>query len=541
MKRFRPAHVGFALLVIVFVTAAARALWPAKSAPPGGSPAIVIRLAHYQLESGLREAFTAVASAYERKHPTVRVEALPVPSQVFDSWMRVQLVGGQAPDLLQLGTGGVNEDVLARYFVPLSKEAAAPNPYLAQTPLAARPWRETFVDGLQTRPSFNAALFEIYGIPNAQLTVRVFFNRTLWREIFGARPVPLSFAEFQRCCREAEHWSTEKHRQVAAFVTGKQTAALTMDRLFESQTQKTMMDLPGNEAALSIAQERLITLAALRGDWTLESPAIRSGLTLVQETSRILPAGFVQMAREEALMQFVQGRALMILTGVWEAASLRQLAAFPVEGFMLPFPSTDDPEFGRYTIGPLSEGSTNTQAVFGLTRQSAHPEIALDFLRFMTGEEGSKIFSEKSGWPSALIGSRPLPGDEALSPVLEGFPGGFQGFFNLQGSAFSLQRLIANEFNQLVGPRGSVDAFVSAVRPSLKSACIEDCERAARVWRQTTARQDTLLFGLKALGKWDADAEAKASALFAAQTQFDSNAARYAWEVRRARASASAP
>ena len=57
--------------------------------------------------------------------------------------------------------------------------------------------------------------------------------------------------------------------------------------------------------------------------------------------------------------------------------------------------------------------------------------------------------------------------------------------------------------------------------------------RAARVWRQTTARQDTMLYALRALGESDPAQARKASAMAAVQAQFDANAARYAWEARR--------
>ena len=518
MSRRPLFYLGGTLFCLIFVFCAWRAVGRSVAqSVESRSGKKVIRVAHYQLESGLREAFAAVARAYERTHPDVAVETMDIPSQVYDSWLRVQLVGGQAPDLVELGTGGVNEELLAGYFVPLTSVVESPNPYLAGTSLADQRWRDTFADGVQTAPSFNSALYEVYGVPNALLTVRIFYNQKLWREICGNAQPPRSYPEFVEVCRRAANHRAADGTPLHAIVSGKNTAALMFNRLFECQTQRTMLGLPGNEAGLSENQDRLTALAALRQDWTLTTPAVHAGLALVNRTSSLLPAGFIQMEREEALTQFIQGRALMIFTGVWEAPSMRALAGFPFGAFVLPLPTPADPEFGRYMLGPLSEAGMNTQAVFGLTQQSRHQEVALDFLRFMTGSEGSRIFTQSSGWPSALIGSPPPEGDETFAPVLEGFPGGLQARFNLQGSANSLPRLFGSNLHLLAGSQGSVDAFVAAVGPQMQTAALEDTIRAARVWRQTTARQDTMLYALRALGESDPAQARKASAMAAVQ------------------------
>ena len=103
-----------------------------------------VRLAHWQLESGLRQALEAVISEYERIHPDIKIEQVPIPERLGKNWTRTQLVGGTSPSIIQLGeTMGINDEVLARYFYPLSDEVEEPNPYNAGTDLEVTPWRDT--------------------------------------------------------------------------------------------------------------------------------------------------------------------------------------------------------------------------------------------------------------------------------------------------------------------------------------------------------------------------------------------------------------
>jgi raffinose/stachyose/melibiose transport system substrate-binding protein len=47
---------------------------------------ITIRFSHWQLESGVREAFDVLARDYEELHPEVRIEQLPIPIRIYRQW-----------------------------------------------------------------------------------------------------------------------------------------------------------------------------------------------------------------------------------------------------------------------------------------------------------------------------------------------------------------------------------------------------------------------------------------------------------------------
>ena len=72
----------------------------------GGEPGDhrkVVRIGHYMLQSGLRDALQDVIGEYERRHPEVHLVQVPVPERVYLQFLRTQLVAGTAPDILQIG------------------------------------------------------------------------------------------------------------------------------------------------------------------------------------------------------------------------------------------------------------------------------------------------------------------------------------------------------------------------------------------------------------------------------------------------------
>ena len=90
--------------------------------------AIVIRFAHWNLHEGLREGYDELARHYEELNPGVKIKQTVVPKRVWYSWQQTRLVGGDPPDIIQLGR--ITEDgVIVQNFVPLSEFAKEPNPY----------------------------------------------------------------------------------------------------------------------------------------------------------------------------------------------------------------------------------------------------------------------------------------------------------------------------------------------------------------------------------------------------------------------------
>lgn len=475
--------IGFALLGVCFVIAAARVTVRAKRE---ASDSVTIRIAHWQLESGLRDAFDVVARAYMEENPGVVVEQIAVPERVFKSWLRTQLVGEMAPDIIEIGQG-IDFTTLGRYFVPLGEDLEKPNPHNAGTELADRPWRRTFTDGLAS--AFNESLLDYYSVPTSLFTVRVFYNKTLWREIFGDRPPPATYEELLEVCEEAARFSERTGRTLVPISSSRYHTRFLTERLFQSQTQRLVQRLDNSRVLNVLALD--LAVGFLQGKWSYDDPAMRDGFQLVHEVGRYMQPGFSQLAREDGTFYFVQGNALMTSSGSWDASTLRSQAPFEIGVFPVPLPTPDHPRFGRNVIGTASEAGTDSGALFGVTRMSKHPEQALDFLRFLTSRRINALFMEHSGWLPVITGVEPSADDAVVRPFLPILEGAVPGTTpTMRDLGVDLTRLLQDQFHHLVGPAGGVDVYLRAIMPRVRDQVRSDLTRRVQRSRWNLWRQD---------------------------------------------------
>ncbi len=78
-RRKRSVLVALGLLGAAYAFSLVHVFRGGRPAPAGGKPPGVIRFVHWQLESGMREAFDQMARRYMALHPDVRVEQFAVP------------------------------------------------------------------------------------------------------------------------------------------------------------------------------------------------------------------------------------------------------------------------------------------------------------------------------------------------------------------------------------------------------------------------------------------------------------------------------
>lgn len=491
MNRSRlPTVIAIALVVLLFGFAAQRVLRRDLPGPDGATE--VIRFAHWQLESGLRDAFDQLARDYEALHPGVRVEQIAIPERVYLQWVRTQLVGGTASDLIQIGKG-INEEMLARHFVPLTAHVEAPNPYNVGTPLEGVPLRDTIMDGLQSTANYSAGLLDHYGVGVSMFTVRMLYNRDLWRRLLGDTPPPRTFEEFVTICERVAAAENPLGRPILAVAGSRDNTPYIVNRLFGSQTQRLAqeIDLLRDLRLTNVA----LATSFLRDEWTLDHPAITRALEVVREAGQHFQPGFTQLGRNDASFFFVQGRALMIATGSWDSPGFRAQADFDIGVFDLPMPTRDHPRYGAQVVGLPAEADVGTGLSFGLTRQSAHPERALDFLRFLVSHGGNSTFARLSGWLPSVVGVEPAAEMQPFLPRLRGSIAGFDLYlFSIGPNA---PRVVLNALNQLVGPGGSVDAYRATLAATYPAAVREDLFRSVRTTTANTARQDVILAALE--------------------------------------------
>jgi ABC-type glycerol-3-phosphate transport system substrate-binding protein len=460
----------------------------------------VIRFVHWQLEGGVRDAYDEVAREYMRANPGVRVEQMAIPERAFPSWVRTQLIGGTAPDLITINTA-LGDEMVARFFTPLTELVNQPNPYNEGTPLAGQRWRETFVDNL-SGSAYNQNLLEYYSIPTALFTVRVFYNRDLWREALGDVPEPSDYRAFLAICGQIESWAQTRNRPVSALSGSRYNAPFLMAQLFRSQTQR--LSLEADLMRTMIPGPGELGVGYLRGRIGIDAPEMASGLELMRAVGLRMQGGFLQLGRDDATFRFAQGTALMMVTGSWDATSLRQQVPFELGIFTLPAPAADDPDFGRFTLGPASEGNVRAGSGFGLTRQSRHSEQALDFLRFLASYPGSRIFSERSGWLPAVRGIEPDERIAPFAPRIDGAPDGFD--LSFRGLGGEVDRIRDKHMHALLDRRHGIEVFQQLYAAEAPGAIRNSLDALRRNNWRNVMRQDTqlaALLRLEALGRTD--------------------------------------
>lgn len=437
----------------------------------------VLRLSHYHLETGAREAFDAIARAYEARNPGITVQPIAVPKRLYLTWIRTRLVGGNAPDLVE--TFGEFEELLPRYFEPLGKAIREPNPY--DPPREDQPaWRASFHDGLTSQPSYSYNLLENYSIPLATASVRVFFNVDLYRQLTGHENPPQTFDEFLDLCARASSPVDQGGLGRPALAGSRQTSDWLLNLVFSHATQRLTREI---EPTRRMTTPGLDWQAAfLRGQWDLDTPDIRHALGLIRSLGRFLPPGFLQLQPEDALLAFAQGRSLFIVAASHDASSLRAESPFQVGAFRLPLPPPSE-----FSIGPVAEVSAGSPASFVVNR-SGQSAQAIDFLRFLTSPEAAAIFSRLTGWPSSVSAVVPDPDLALFMPEKDGYPSGL--VLNFGGSA---GRVYTQNLHLLVNEDGSVEKFVQAIAPDYREAIRDDLARGVRQILQNVTVLDSVL------------------------------------------------
>ncbi len=484
--------VGVCLLAACFLVALVRILGRERAVTHDGK--IVIRFAHWQLEGGLRDAFDQLARHYEQLHPGVRVEQIAIPERTYPQWIRTQLIGGTAPDIIELGLGS-DIEIVARFFTPITEYVRQPNPYNEGTPLAGLPWRETVIDGMTVAPSYQSELLENYGAPVSMFTIRMYCNRDLWLLVLGDTPPPATYDEFLALFPRIDDYNVRTGSRLLPIAGSKLNAGMLISALLQNQTQRLVQEKIAGPTLRVTSQE--IGLRFLRGEWTLADPGYTDALTIAREVALHMPPGFSQLGREEATFYFVQGKALMITTGSWDSPSFRTQVGFDLDVFDIPLPTREHPRYGKNLLGHSSEAEIAGGLSFGITRQTPQFDVALDFLRFLTSHPGNTEFARLSGWLPSVIGVEPSAEMIPFKPHTDGYVPGFD--FNFSYIGANAQRITDSTTDRLYSPEGSVDAFRSALASQLPEGIEADLRRSLRLSELNANRQDVVLVALRSL------------------------------------------
>ncbi|MDB6169954.1 MAG: hypothetical protein JWM88_2818 [Verrucomicrobia bacterium] len=502
-----------------------------RSAPVVAARPITLRIAHWQIEKGPPDGLAAAIRRYEEINPRVKVEQVRVPSALYRQWLRTNLTGGTATDIVEFAyfVGGV-DDVPVRYFEPLTRFMEAPNPYNRGTAIEGMPWRRTFADSLYLMTSQSPEIGQVYGVTLAQGSSRLFCNRGLLEEITGSAKPPRTFIEFRALCASVAEYSRRSGRPLHPLAGSRSNAQWLMELLMQGCVAGLNLELD-RDGYLSRGQPQVM-MDYLRARWSSRRPELRAAYALMREVSQQMRPGFAQLGRDDAIQEFVRGEALFIYSGSYDATSLARLAPFVVEPMRVPQLTTDDPVVGRFVKGPFLEGLLGTSMEMYLSRDSRHKPEALDFLRFLTSVEGGTLFTNHSGWLSA---TRAVPTPPELEIQRASINGYYTGVFYM-GIGPNSELSFKQSFHLLVSPQGGVDRFVDALETGLRERIREDLRFDMRNKATGIRAVDSEIAALDALNRLqlrDDERVSRRQILAANQTIAESKLYEEAWVLAR--------
>jgi len=412
---------------------------------------IELHIGHWLLHTGMREAFDATIEDYQRLHPEVHITQIPVPIRFYPAWARTQLIGGTAADIT--GMLALNEELISRYYLPLTEWLDKPNPYNSGTSLEGVAWRDTFFDGLSGMRALTATSGEISGIILQINSLRLYYNRQMLIEITGSDTPPRDLAELKTLAAQIDAYNQRSGKTIIPIAGCGPYAGFAFDRIVPSQTQRlTLNHSPSRNLRVSPLELATLILDSIFS--YTQTPELRSSLELMREVSLMLTPGFMQFQRDEAIAAYVQQRSLMLIAGSWDYAALIDGVPFETRALPVLGPSIADPQFGQFTLGQVAE-PMGIEGSMGIIRSSANPEAALDFLHYLTSQRASERFSQISQRLSAILDT-PVPSNlEQIKPQLNGEIPGFAVDFRSFSTGHSDQHF-QRYSHKIVGPKADV-------------------------------------------------------------------------------------
>ena len=440
--------VGLAILAAAFgwsvVHVTYQAFWKAGETSLTGDRRI-IRFVHWQLEGGIVKAVDEACRLYEKIHPDVEVQQIEVPERAYTQWVRTQLVGRTAPDLIE---NRFEANWIVRYFVPVTERVDHPNPYNAremdarlvrllggdpaQVPdlgvLEGVPWRKTYIDNM--KGGWYWELQDYYAMPLSVFTVRIFANKNLLEAAAGdllpRDPKtgqvrgPQDLETFFRVCDRIKAYGDKAGQKLVPIAGSDYVADIFRGRYYERCTWNLLAkgDLDGDS---SIGNgERLLAVA--QGDIdVVNDPDLAAGHKLLYRICQQFNPGFMNMKREDSVFMVAQGKAVMMATGSWEAGTMQQQVEglFDILVFDFPMPRPGQPYYEtiRHRI---TEAGTKSGFPMSLTKFSRHPDLAIDFMHFMSSRRVNEWLNNKFSWFPAVRGAVPAPVLEPFTPNVEG-------------------------------------------------------------------------------------------------------------------------
>lgn len=495
MNLWQKLRAYFPLLVVVGAfawSAVAIVFYRKTKGPPAG--ATIIRFGHWQLESSVRDAIDAMAEKYREIHPDVWVVQDAIPDSIYGQWASTQLMGGTAPDIMQVGALLPDPIWLAyynRYFVPLGRNVNQANPHNAGTALEGVPLRQTYKDGMKT--GYVTELQDFFSIPFSVFGCRLFYNKDLLKRLTGLDEAPTEYRAFLAACEKIASQRDEQGQACIPIAgSGYHYGMMWDPLLFSPITYEAYKTADFNRDGFLGTDEMFV--AVRTGRLGFDHPAYQAKFQMMREVTGFFQTGWTGLGRDETVFLFAQQKAVFIGAASWDALGLLEQAkgVFGLGLMDFPRPERSDPAYGRFAVGPPYE-SVGAGFRFGITRFSRHPDVALDFLLFMASQKHNEELNRIIGWIPAVTGTKMDPVLAAFEPHLEGIYGALSP--TLGGETFVRWDQLESAFK--VGKTNYLD-MARTYTDFYRDKGLADFLEQQRGWRRGMAQAEQFLAGIRA-------------------------------------------
>lgn len=530
-KRFNWNWIALGILIIAYIFSAGRFLiLSAKN--ESNDDQKIIRVAHWQLEPGYREAIDWAIAEYEQlphvKEAGIKVEQIPLPTRVYNQFMNVHLISGTAPDIAAAGFNTlIQGNAIARFYASLGDYVNEPNPYNSDQYLAqnldpelrnyliSSPWQETFMDGMEGgwKPELN----DYYSVPISNLGgMRFFYNmdivlrakdfvkkaadqepqpawlQKMWlRDIDGEvtgylpdnqrlrdwldnKQPPETLGQFILLCYGIQAMAkAENIEHLVPVSVGKDGSSDPMQR-YAPGFYRLMNENLDQDGADGLSGLEIID-GLVRGDWDFKDKPSQEMVKLAKTFVQFYPAGYQGLDREQTQRRFVSGDAAIFGSGSWDAAGVFkgvQEADDPADRFEVmiapPPMPASDERWGGMLTYPVSEANFRTGVPLAINKQSENFDWALDFLMFLSSQPVNEEFNKIAAWLPAIVGSETTESMRPFEPIVEGYPGTESFSPGDNRVRSNIRNQWSKDFNQVVISAMDYDQFAVNMHEYLK-------------------------------------------------------------------------
>lgn len=316
--------------------------------------------------------FNSFAEGFKKTHPDVNIKFQTIPAADYTQKLTFQLAGGNVPDL-----GWIMEDA-----APAFEQAGL---LMNLTPTLKNTEGYDLSDLAKPAMGLWEANGEIYAIPFSTSPFMIYFNKTLFDKAGLKTPLQLA---------ENGQWTMEKWRQDAKALkdkTGVWGFEFKDGEGYDSRILHAMM--PPIRAYGGYAWKK--------DDCGFDKPKAVAAMTvlhdMVYKDKSIVPPG-VQG-------DFFSGNAAMTINQI---SRVPNLADAKFDWGIAPLPS-----------GPAGEAPVIGQAGFAVFKQGKHPQLAAEFLAYMTNKKNSEIMDKyfPPARKSVVDGKQFVEGNSAIKPA----------------------------------------------------------------------------------------------------------------------------